>query len=63
MGAFLNLEKVCGLLNVLVRMGKLDKFILMSFPPYLISGTRTSSLWGMHLTLLSVLTPEGCDLK
>ena len=44
MGTFLNPEKVCSLLNVLVRMGKLDKFVLMSFPPYLISGTRTSSL-------------------
>ena len=53
MGAFLNLEKVCGLLNVLVRMGKLDEFDLTSSPPHLISGAGTSSLWGMQITLLS----------
>ena len=63
MGTFLNPEKVCSFLNVLVQVGKLDEFSLTSSPPHLIPGAGTSSLWGMHITLLSVLTPEVCDLK
>ena len=63
MGTFLNPGKVCSLLIVLVQMGKLDEFSLTSSQPHLIPGVGTSSLWGMHITLLSVLTPEVCDLK
>ena len=54
---------VCGLLIVLVQMGKLDEFSLSSSPPHSIPGAGTSSLWGMHITLLSTLTPEICNLK
>ena len=63
MGTFLNPGKMCSLLNVLVQMGKLDEFSLTSSWPHLIPGAGTSSLWRMHITLLSVLTPEVCNLK
>ena len=63
MGTFLNPRKVYSLLIVLVQMCKLDEFSLTSSLPHLIPGAGTSSLWGMHITLLSVLTPEDCNLK
>ena len=63
MGSFLNPRKVCSLLIILVQMGKLDEFGLTSSQPHLIPGPGTASLWGMHITLLSVLTPEDCNLK
>ena len=63
MGTFLNPGKVCSFLSVLVQVGKLDEFGLTSSQPHLIPGVGTSSLWGLHITLLSVLTPDVCNLK
>ena len=63
MGTFLNPGKVCSFLNVLVQMGKLDKFSLTSSLSHLMPGAGTFSLWGLHITLLSVLTPDVCNLK
>ena len=63
MGTFINPEKVCSLLIVLVQTSKLDEFSLTSSPSHLIPGAGTSSFWGMHITLLSVFTPEDCNLK
>ena len=63
MGTFLNPRKVCSLLIVLVQMGKLDEVSLTSSQPHLIPGAGTSSLWGLYITLFSVLTLEVCNLK
>ena len=63
MGTLLNPGKVCSLLIILVQMGKLDEFSLTSSQLHLIPGAGTSLLWGMHITLLSVLIPEDCNLK
>ena len=63
MGTFLNPRKVCSLLIVLVQMGKLDEFSLTSSLTHLIPEAGTSSFWGLHITLLSGLTPEVCNLK